>query len=52
MKPAVYIRLEQAGKGDIGQSRIGGTPDLPSGISWPKSSYSGHYLCFILQINL
>ncbi|MEO1620876.1 MAG: YwqG family protein [Cyanobacteria bacterium J06632_3] len=49
-KPAIYIRLDQAAQGDVGQSRIGGTPDLPPSMGWPMSR--GHYLCFIAQINL
>ena len=52
VEPAIYIGLEQAGKGDVGHSRIGGTPDLPPSMGWPRSQYRGDYLCFILQINL
>mgnify|MGYP001799662056 CR=1 FL=1 len=51
VEPAIYMGLEQAGTGDVGQSRIGGTPDLPPSMGWPRSQYGGEYLCFILQIN-
>ncbi len=51
VKPAIYFSLEQAGQGEIGQSRIGGTPDLPVSMAWPKSTAYDAALCFILQIN-
>lgn len=51
IRPAISIALGQAGQGKIGQSRIGGIPDLPASIPWLKDSINGEYLCFILQIN-
>ncbi|MEO0648736.1 MAG: YwqG family protein [Cyanobacteria bacterium J06650_10] len=50
VRPAIYITLEDAGSGDVGQSRIGGVPDLPSSLVWPSDARWG-YRCFILQIN-
>ena len=52
IRPAISIALKQVGQGEIGQSRIGGIPDLPASIPWLKDSINGEYLCFILQINL
>ncbi|MEM9089304.1 MAG: YwqG family protein [Cyanobacteria bacterium P01_F01_bin.53] len=51
VRPAIFFGLEQLGQGEIGQSRIGGVPDLPSSMRWPKSQACDRYLCFILQIN-
>jgi hypothetical protein len=51
IRPAISISLRQVGQGEIGQSRIGGIPDLPASIPWLKDSINGEYLCFILQIN-
>jgi uncharacterized protein YwqG len=34
----------------VGQSRIGGVPDLPAGFKWP--TYQGKHLAFVAQINL
>lgn len=33
-----------------GASKVGGNPDLPSSVQWPKSN--GRYLDFLLQLNL
>lgn len=49
-RPAVYISLDEAEQGEIGRSRIGGTPDLPPSIPWPNEPNWG-YRCFLLQIN-
>ncbi|MBC8162153.1 MAG: DUF1963 domain-containing protein [Roseiflexaceae bacterium] len=53
MRPAVFLRLGQSGQGEIGQSRIGGTPDLPASLAWPQytTALKGYY-AFLLQINL
>ncbi|MHC5769879.1 MAG: DUF1963 domain-containing protein, partial [Nostoc sp.] len=51
VRPAILLKLEQAEPGHKGQSRIGGVPDLPLSIPWPKNSLLDRYLCFILQIN-
>ncbi len=48
------IRLEAARCGaeelTLGESRIGGLPDLPEGWTWP--SWNGQDLAFVAQINL
>lgn len=56
VKPAVFLNLEplrqgEMGKAEIGQSRLGGVPDLPISMGWPRSARGDYYLCFILQIN-
>ncbi|ODH02971.1 hypothetical protein A4S05_21810 [Nostoc sp. KVJ20] len=51
VRPAILLKLGQAEPGHKGQSRIGGVPDLPLSIPWPKNSFLDRYLCFILQIN-
>lgn len=51
VRPAILLKLGQAEPGHKGQSRIGGVPDLPLSIPWPKNSLLDRYLCFILQIN-
>ncbi|MDZ8262974.1 YwqG family protein [Nostoc sp. ChiQUE01b] len=52
VRPAILLKLGQAEAGHKGQSRIGGVPDLPLSVPWPKNTPSDSYLCFILQINL
>ncbi|MBR8839977.1 MAG: DUF1963 domain-containing protein [Stigonema ocellatum SAG 48.90 = DSM 106950] len=52
MRPAIFMKLGQAELGHKGQSRIGGVPDLPKSIPWPKDVLLGRYFCFLLQINL
>jgi hypothetical protein len=53
VKPAIAISLAEKGQGNIGQSRIGGYPDLPVSLSWPLHPHPNHRrpLCFILQLN-
>jgi hypothetical protein len=51
VRPAILLKLGQAEPGHKGQSRIGGVPDLPLSVPWPKNSLLDRYLCFILQIN-
>lgn len=43
------IRREDYTK--LGNSRIGGVPDLPKGMEWPETE-DGEYMNFIMQINL
>ena len=50
-RPAIFLNLEQS-EIQNGQSKIGGVPDLPLSIPWPKDPSYNKYLCFILQINL
>ncbi len=52
VRPAIFLRLGAAEPGQTGQSRIGGDPDLPVSLPWPKSALLDTYLSFILQINL
>lgn len=51
VKPAIAIHLAAAGQGNLGQSRIGGYPDLPASLSWPVNMKFHRPLCFILQLN-
>jgi uncharacterized protein YwqG len=52
VKPAIAITLAQEGQGTIGQSRIGGYPDLPASLAWPVNATLNRPLYFILQLNL
>jgi uncharacterized protein YwqG len=52
VRPAVELRT-RGGAGSalaVGQSRIGGAPDLPPGFRWP--TYAGKHLAFVAQIDL
>jgi hypothetical protein len=49
--PTIFLSLGKAGQSQCGQSHIGGVPDLPTSIAWPKSDRLQTYLCFLLQIN-
>lgn len=51
-RPAIALHLGQAQPGQVGQSRIGGVPDLPTSIAWPQDDRGHEFLCFLLQINL
>lgn len=48
--PAVRLKLGQPSSA-VGESRIGGVPDLPVGMMWPRNA-SNEALTFILQLNL
>lgn len=48
-KNAVYMELEEEDCG-LGDSKMGGKPDLPAGMEWPRTE-SGVALTFITQIN-
>jgi uncharacterized protein YwqG len=52
VRPAVQLKTRKvpASALAIGQSRIGGVPDLPARFQWP--TYQGKHLAFIAQINL
>ncbi|MBQ2691082.1 MAG: DUF1963 domain-containing protein [Clostridia bacterium] len=53
-KNAIYIELDDvADENDIpvGSSKIGGNPDLPNGVSWPKDEANDRWLSFLCQIN-
>jgi uncharacterized protein YwqG len=51
-RPAISINLGKKGQGKVGQSRMGGYPDLPASLPWPTDPLLGNALCFILQLNL
>ncbi len=52
LKPAINITASNDFKSiEIGQSKFGGTPDLPNNIEWPKSN-ENNPLAFLCQINL
>jgi uncharacterized protein YwqG len=51
-RPAITMNLAARGQGYIGQSRIGGYPDLPALLSWPTNLLSNKPTCFIVQLNL
>ena len=48
-RSAVYMELQE-GEADFGASRMGGAPDLPVGMEWPRTE-GGVALSFIAQIN-
>src|SRR5262245_43438750 len=52
VRPAVSLRTRSVRAADlaIGQSRVGGVPDLPARFAWP--SYQGKHLAFVAQIDL
>lgn len=52
VKPAVRLRTYLAEDGELalGASRMGGTPDLPSGTSWPQNK--GRPMEFLAQVDL
>ncbi|MBW4550581.1 MAG: DUF1963 domain-containing protein [Aphanocapsa sp. GSE-SYN-MK-11-07L] len=52
VRPAIFLSLSPGESSRSGQSRIGGIPDLPASLAWPKDLRWGQYLCFLLQINL
>jgi uncharacterized protein YwqG len=51
-KAAVFIYLDERAPRQIGESRIGGIPDLPESLPWPEDLTGRGKLCFLLQINL
>ncbi|MBE9008827.1 DUF1963 domain-containing protein [Pseudanabaenaceae cyanobacterium LEGE 13415] len=51
-RPAIFMQLGEAEPGRIGQSRIGGEPDLPASIPWIKDDSLNLYFRFLMQINL
>jgi len=52
-KPALLLGTGRAVESGltVGQTKIGGRPDLPRGLHWPRHS-SGKPLAFLVQINL
>jgi hypothetical protein len=51
VKPAILLRLEHPSAGRIGESRVGGVPDLPPSTPWPRDT-AGRAHRFLLQIKL
>lgn len=59
LEPGLGLKLNQQsarislkpGRQKIGESRIGGSPDVPAEFEWPKNS-TGEYFHFLCQINL
>lgn len=51
-RPSIRIRTQPADieSLSLGQSRMGGVPDLPAGFEWPR--YNGHPLSFVAQLDL
>ena len=52
LKPEIWIQPSQVEENEIkiGQSKIGGRPDLPTNMDWPKEE-NGKYFIFLAQIN-
>jgi len=51
LKPAIRINQKTSIKeSHLGISKFGGTPDLPTGMDWPK--FEGRPMIFLAQINL
>ncbi|MFX1237082.1 MAG: YwqG family protein, partial [Promethearchaeota archaeon] len=52
IKKKIKIRIKPTSEDEIkiGESKIGGRPDLPKGVKWPK--FDGFPLLFLMQINL
>ncbi len=52
--PSVRLEVRAAGRAEpgIGRSRVGGLPDLPAGLSWPRRIPGGAPLSFLAQFNL
>ena len=48
------IRLKTISKAckTIGNTKLGGLPDFPKKMNWPKSKFNQKYLSFLGQINL
>ncbi len=52
LKPAIRLRTTGEACHKIGATKLGGCPDLPAQINWPKNSADGQYFSFLGQINL
>jgi uncharacterized protein YwqG len=50
VRPAVRLGTRPASDFRLGQSRIGGAPDLPADLAWP--SHEGQALTFLAQVDL
>jgi uncharacterized protein YwqG len=50
VRPAVRLLTEPTGEPQLGRSRVGGTPDLPADVAWPR--HRNVPLAFLAQLNL
>jgi len=50
IQPAIEVISTKSSSIELGKSKIGGTPDLPKSINWPK--YGTNSMVFFAQINL
>ena len=52
VRPAVQLKTRKVAPAElaVGQSRIGGVPDLPAHFAWPK--FRGKHLAFVAQVDL
>jgi uncharacterized protein YwqG len=52
VRPAIRLQARKVAQADLalGQSRLGGEPDLPAQFKWPV--YAGKPLAFVAQLNL
>jgi len=50
--PSILLHPRPAGEADcaLGESKLGGHPDLPEGVPWPE--FGGHPLAFVAQLDL
>ena len=50
--PSILLHPSPAGEADfaLGESKLGGRPDLPEGVPWPE--FGGHPLAFVAQFDL
>lgn len=51
VKPSVALAEKGSATGSTGTSRVGGGPDLPEGIEWPRDA-SGFHLNFLAQVDV
>ena len=52
IKPSIRLKTTGAPAPEIGATKLGGAPDLPTGMDWPKSENDGRYLTFLGQVHL
>jgi uncharacterized protein YwqG len=50
LQPAISVVEDEEGNPALGQTKFGGTPDLPNTLEWPK--YDGKSMVFFAQLNL
>lgn len=52
VKPSIRLKTTGNESIELGQTKLGGCPDLPEGSVWEKSDYKNSYLSFLGQVNL